>query len=139
MKFISFCLVICVFVLPRYDVQCLPMMNLTLPSLNDYRVNNNLPKLVWNDILETSASQMVRICPKQSNIFNQMVFIARGENAIYLPKVVKNAINHWANEEVSNKQLTWSQTQQVGCAISTCKYSLEQAVTLCCVFSPLYM
>lgn len=100
---------------------------------------NNLPKLVWNDILETSASQLVRMCPKQSTIFNQMVFIARGENAIYLPKVVKSAINQWANEEIANKQLTWTKTQQIGCAISTCKYSLEQAVTICCVYSPLYM
>lgn len=121
------------------NVECMAMMNVTLPSINDFRVMNRLPEITWNKTLETTAEQWIAGCPTHSPLFSHMIHITHEEEAFYLPKVVKNAINQWANDEVTNKQLMWDGTRYIGCAISTCQHSMNVVIALGCVYSPIYM
>jgi hypothetical protein len=112
------------------------MMNITLPTINSYRNMNKLPMMSWNNTLESTATQWVAICPKVSTTTYRMIHYTQGEAAVYLPKVVQNAINVWVNEQIANKQLAWVGTQQVGCSIFFCP---NMFMAFGCVYSPPYM
>lgn len=117
-------------------VQGIPMINMTLPSINEYRAMNQLPLLSWSKSLETTASQWVAKCPTTSMTTHHMIHVEKGEAAMYLPKVVQNAVIAWANEEIANKQLTWPRTVAIGCSIYSC---FEGSIlVLGCVFTPPY-
>lgn len=135
MKGLIYMLLAFVGVLP-YCVKCVPMMNIALPVVNEYRKTNSLPLLSWSKTLEGNAYQLLEGCPTKTTTPNSMLHFAHGETAFYLPKVVENAIIQWANQATTNRQLDWNDTKQVGCAINTCPNS---TVVLGCVYAPSYM
>lgn len=117
-------------------VQGINMRNMSLPTINSYRNLNKLPILSWSKTLESTATQWVEQCPTVSATTYRMIHYTLGEAAMYLPKVVQNAINVWVNEQIASKQLAWAGTQQVGCSIYFCPNTL---MVFGCVYSPPYM
>lgn len=90
--------------------------------------------LSWDDGLEKMALSWVKTCPSKSVSFEQMLYIAQGHDGVYLKKVAGQAIVSWANSDVYNKQLSWNNTQRVGCGFNEC----SGFVVLGCVFGPPY-
>ncbi len=107
-----------------------------LSSINQYRILNNLPVVLWDSKLEKEASQWLGGCPTIIDAFHHMSYIAKSEFGVFLPKIVSNAITTWANAEVPSKQLSWNGTHSVGCVITSCPNFM---VVFGCVYSPPYV
>jgi hypothetical protein len=103
-----------------------------LPVINQYRTRNALRTLSLNATLEVIASQWVNQCPTTPKSHAYLLYVASGDDGIYIPKMINNAIVSWANSEIANKQLTWIKTESTGCVVSICSNS----TLLACVFAP---
>lgn len=87
-----------------------------LPVLNAFRTDNQLPALAWDPTL----AQWVQDCPARPLHPTHMIFTAQDKDGVYLPKVIRNALASWANNETVNKVLLSVTTRRVGCAVQTC-------------------
>ena len=123
----SFCFVSITSFVDGYKVT-----NKMLPVINQFRTRNVLRTLSLNKTLEVIALQWVNQCPTTPKNHAYLLYVARGDDGIYIPKMINNAIISWANSEIANKQLTWVKTESTGCAVSIC----SNRTLLACVFAP---
>jgi hypothetical protein len=113
-----------------------PIRNAIVARHNLYRTKHCTPKLVWNDVVATSAAGWASKCKFQHNPAKKY-----GENLFMEGKVDKNLTNvvvlgvdawysevkninwkaiAWSQKTGHVMQLLWNSTRQVGCAIQYC-------------------